>query len=219
MRDRRAFLSFVLALLAFVGSAVAAPVKSSPAGSSPRSAPPAEFASDIDGSLTTSMGPGGREWAVWSFRAPGEFDIAVAFRDGRGLWSTPSFVGRRDRLDEVDPVITVDALGTVYAAFATRGAGHVSLAVLPAGASTWLGPAVISGAEVASSPAIRIVGDRVVVAFRTAAGVGIAEFPIAGSPAQIFGIQDGPDGVDPLGLVPKWGEKPNKGDVPPPPVE
>jgi hypothetical protein len=219
MRDRRAFLSFVLAALAVVGSAVAAPVKSSPAGSAARNAPPAEFAPQIDGSLTTSQGPGGREWVAWAFRAPGEFDIAVAFRDGDGSWSAPMFVGRRDRLDEIDPVITVDASGTVYAAFATRGSSHVSLAVLPAGSSTWLGPAVISGTETASSPAMRIVGDRLIVAFRTSAGVGLAEFPTTGSPAQVLGIQDGPDGVDPLGLVPKWGEKPGKGDVPPPPVE
>jgi|WetSurMetagenome_2_1015567.scaffolds.fasta_scaffold77412_3 hypothetical protein len=219
MRDRPAFLSLVLAALATVGSAVAAPVKSSPAGSGPRNAPPADFAPQIDGSLTTSTGPGGREWAAWAFRAPGEFDIAVAFRDADGSWSVPSFVGRRDRLDEVDPVITVDGSGTVYVAFATRASGHVSLAVLPAGSSAWVGPAVISGAESASAPAVRIVGDRLIVAFRTFAGVGLAEFPVTGSPAQIFGIQDGPDGVDPLGLVPKWGDKPGKGDIPPPPVE
>jgi hypothetical protein len=219
MRDRRAFLSLVLVTVAAAGSAVAAPAKTSQQGPAARAGAPAEFAPQIDGPMTTSMGPGGREWAAWAFRAPGEFDVAVAFRDGAGAWSNPSFVGRRDWLDEIEPAIVVDGLGTLYVAFATRGSGRVSLAVLPAGSSTWLGPAVVSGAELASAPAIRIVGDRLIVAFRTSTGVGITEFPVSGSPAQVFGIQDGPDGVDPLGLVPKWGDKSGKGDVPPPPVE
>jgi len=220
MPDRRAFLSLVLASVAVVGSTAAAPARSSLAGPGARNGPPAEFAPQIDDSLTTVVGPGGREWAAWAFRAPGEFDVAVAFRDGTGPWNSPLFVGRRDWLDEVEPAIAVDALGTVYLAFATRDSGHVSLAVLPVGSSTWLGPAVISGAELASVPAIRVVGDRLMVAFRTGTGVGIAEFPVTVSPAQFFGIQDGPDGVDPLGLVPKWsGDRPSKGDSPPPPVE
>jgi hypothetical protein len=220
MLDRRAFLSLVLAAVAATGSVVAAPVKSSPAGPGARSGPPAEFAPQTDGPLAMSVGPGGRIWAAWAYRATGEFDVAVAFRDGAGSWSSPSYVGRRDWLDEIEPAIAVDGQGTVYVAFTIRGSGHVSLAALPAGSSTWLGPVVVSGAELASSPAIRIVRGCLIVAYRTPGGVGIADFPVVARPAEILGIQDGPDGVDPLGLVPKWSDDPKRRDTDvPPPVE
>lgn len=221
MPDRRAFLSLMFVAVAAAGTVVAAPVKSSPVGPGARNGLPAEFAPQIDGPMAMSVGPGGRVWASWAYRAKGEFDVAVSFRDGAGTWGSPSYLGRRDGLDEIEPAITVDVQGTVYLAFTTRGSDRVSLAVLPAGSPTWLGPVVVSGTEAAWSPAIRVVHDRVIVAYRTAAGVGIAEIPVAAGSATIFGIQDGPDGVDPLGLVPKWSDDQKRRDTdpPPPPVE
>jgi len=215
MRNRRAFLVFVLAATASAGLVVAAPMKSLAAGA--RGTAPSEFVSQIDGPMATASTASGGTWATWAYRAVGEFDIAIAFREASGLWSSPAYIGRRDGIDEIDPDIAVDEHGTVYVAFATRGAGRVSVSVLPAGGSTWLGPVTVSGAEQAATPTIRIFGDHLTVAFRTAAGIGITELPVL-SPAVIMGIQDGPDGVDPLGMVPKWGNGPKhqESDDPPP---
>jgi hypothetical protein len=222
MPDRRAILALLLAAVASSGAVVAAPKKSSPVGSGSRSAAPAEFVSQIDGPMATAAGIGGRTWAAWAYRAAGEFDVAVSSRDAAGLWSPPTYVGRRDGIDEVEPSVAVDALGTVYVAFTTRGTGRVSVSALVVGASTWLGPVIVSGNEHATSPAIRIFDNHVVVAYRTAAGTGIAELPVL--PAfVIMGIQDGPDGVDPLGMIPRWSggtkQKENDSDEPPPSTE
>ena len=215
MRERRAFLALVLAAAVSTGVAAAAPVKSSPVGAGARGTTPAEFVSQIDGPMATAAGAGGRTWAVWAYRAAGEFDVAVASRDAAGVWDRPAYIGRRDGIDQVEPAIAVDGRGTVYVAFTTRGSGRVSVSALPAGASTWLGPVLVSGADHATAPVIRIVDEHVVVAYRTASSIGIADLPVL-PPAVIMGIQDGPDGVDPLGMVPKWGgTKQQDPDTPP----
>lgn len=218
MPDRRAFLALILAAVASSGAALAAPVKSSPAGPAPRGAAPAEFVSQIDGPLATAAGAAGRTWAVWAYRSAGEFDIAVAYRDGTGLWSAPTYIGRRDGLDEVEPAVALDELGTVYVAFTTRGTGRISVSAFIVGASAWLGPVVVSGSEPAAAPVIRIFDNHVIVAYRTAARIGLAELPIL-PPAVIMGIQDGPDGVDPLGMVPKWGGTKKQSETDEPPTE
>ena len=68
------------------------------------------------------------------------------------------------------------------------------------GSTNWLGPVVVSGTDRASSPTIRIIADQVVVAYRTPIGVGLTNLPVL-IPAQILGIHDGPDGVDPIGMI------------------
>jgi hypothetical protein len=56
----------------------------------------------------------------------------------------------------------------------------------------------VSGTESASSPSLLLVGDRLVVGFQTARGVRLINLPILGSDNQLHGIQDGPEGIDPV---------------------
>jgi hypothetical protein len=208
MHNRRAFLSLSLVVAA---SSFAVPTFAG----SPRTAPgrsnPPEFVAQLDGPVSTATAPDGRLWAVWSLRTPGEFDIAVSSRQADGTWSAPAYVGRRDRSDQIDPSIAIDANGTAYVAFATRSTGRVSIAVLLNGTTAWLGPVVVSEGERASAPTIRIVSDQVVVAYRKLTGVGIVNLPLL-VPAQIQGVSDGPEGFDPLGMVPKWGPQQYQSD-------
>jgi len=47
--------------------------------------------------------------------------------------------------------------------------------------------------------ALYYVGDRLLILFRTERGVGMVILPTLGTEYQTYGIQDGPDGIDPLG--------------------
>src|SRR5439155_11947984 len=61
----------------------------------------------IDGPLTIRTASNGRSVAAWAYRASGEFDIAIATRDSVGAtWSAPTFFGRRNGTDEVDPTVS-----------------------------------------------------------------------------------------------------------------
>lgn len=148
----------------------------------------------IDGPMNTMTGPNGLSVAAWAYRASGEFDIAISTRDSAtSIWSAPVFFGRRNRADEADPAITFDADGSVYVAFSTANPSRVALAVLPANSNTWMEPVIVSGVNIASSPSLLIVGDRLVVAYQTARGVGMVELPLVGSGNQVNGVADGPD--------------------------
>jgi len=195
----RAFLAvFVAAALA--GSAMAA------SAARVRSSRPLAKGSGIidhipqlDGPMTTRTGPDGRMWATWSYRASGEFDIAISSTDSTATtWLAPTFVGRRNGSDEIDPTIAVDSDGAVYIAFTMTYPSRVAVAVLAPGSSSWTEPFVVSGTEIASSAALLVVDQRLIVGFRTGRGVRMV-LPTFGSGYQINGIQDGPDGVDPLG--------------------
>lgn len=200
MRSSRTVLSLLLGALLATGAVLAAPVRPS---DGPRAKVPAPAADDyvpaIDGPITTVQGPDGTLWGVWSYRASGEFDIALASRDASGIWSAPTFVGRRDGVDQQHPVLAVDAIGTLYLAYDTKSPSGVSVAVRPAGSATWIQPYVLPADPSASSPALRIVGNRLIVAFRTSQGVGLLDLPTLVPGA--LGIQDGPDSVDPIGMT------------------
>ena len=84
------------------------------------------------------------------------------------------FLGRDNGIDESEPAIAVDAAGTTYLAYATTNPSRVALAVLPANAAVWSEPVIVSGAETASSPALLLVGNRLVVAYRTPHGVDVS---------------------------------------------
>lgn len=201
MLNRHLFVSLVVAGTAVLAPGVFAASSarlSDPAAHS--SAGPRDYIARVDGTLATVSGPDGRLWAAWSYRASGESDIAVAVRDADGVWSPAVFFGRFDRIDQVDPFIAADALGTIYLAFATRSPGRVSFTFLPANAPSWTTPAVVSAAENASSPALSMVRDRVVIAYRTARGTRLLDLPAFAPKTSTRGISDGPDGIDPLGL-------------------
>jgi hypothetical protein len=168
---------------------------------------------EIDGAMVTVTSPDGRSFSAWEFRAKGEFDVAVSVREAGGSsWSSPVFYGHRNGINEIQPTMTVDTAGNLYLAFTTGNPSRVSVAVLAAGSSAWSDAVTISGTEVASSPALRIVGNRLIVAYRTGRGVGVADIPLVGSGSQTDGIEDAPDPTDGLGIK---GRGTNRSDTTP----
>lgn len=201
MRDRRAFLALLIVATTF-GSATAGLSRESSTRAAEKGSPVSGHVPQIDGPVTSLVAPDGRLWAAWAYRASGEFDIAVSSRDaGAAAWGTPLFLGRRDGADQTEPTLAVDSRGNVYVAFTITNPSRVAVAVLPAGSSTWSRPTVISGAEIASSPALLIVGERLIVGYRTVRSVGVVDLPVLGNE---FGtdIQDGPDPLGAAGKTP-----------------
>jgi len=155
----------------------------------------------LDGPVTTVTAPDGRTFASWAYRASGEFDIAVTVRDADSqTWAAPVFFGRRNGADELQPAMTVDSHGTVYVAFTTASPSRVKLSVLRPGSDVWSEPVTVSGNDIASSPTLMIVGERLIVGYRTARGVGLINLPVSDGGNQLNGIQDGPDAAGPAGI-------------------
>lgn len=154
----------------------------------------------------------GRAVAAWTWWESGETDIAVAIRTADGTWGQPIRFGMRDASDQVDPALALDPAGHVYLAFTTRESGTLSLAMLFAGSDAFTPALELLGeGSGASAPALRVVGDRLVVAWREGVAVRMTDLPLAGSGAYgRLGVQDGPDGFNPLGQAPK-----NPGDPKP----
>jgi len=146
-------------------------------------------------------GPAGTMWSAWGWFERGEYDIAVAFRSAEGVWDEPRFLGRGDGFDQRDAALAVDQAGTVYVAFTLEPLDEVRFAVLPSWSDSWIGPVTVSESGSASgSPALRIVGGRLILAFRTGDDVRILDIPLLAEPRLgTNGIQEGPDVVDPLG--------------------
>jgi formylmethanofuran dehydrogenase subunit C len=112
------------------------------------------------------------------------------------------FIGRDDGLDQIEPSLAIDATGTAYLAFAVRETREIQVSLLVGGTAKWSAPARVSGdGEVASSPVIRIVSDRVVLGYATDAGTRLLDFALVPGTGVIRtnGIQEGPDVIDPLG--------------------
>lgn len=162
------------------------------------------FVAGLDGKPVIVSSPlDGREWAAWVYRNGSETDVAVATRVAGGEWTPPAFLGRNDRLDEVEPALACDAAGHLYLAFSTRQSGRVYLTALPVGARGWVPILAISPEGLRSStPALRVIADRLVVAFRSGRSTTVTDYPLLGGRIETHGIQDGPDGVDPLGQTP-----------------
>lgn len=134
---------------------------------------------------------------AWSYRAGHETDLAVAVLDATGTWSELVFLGRADGLDQVQPTLAIDASGNVYVAMATLPSHEIYVSVLAAGGTTWTSPVVVSVAgERASAPTVRVVGDRLVVAYRSRGSVVVRDFALYGAVGG-EGVQDGPDILPP----------------------
>jgi hypothetical protein len=204
MVELRACLALGLAT-ALAGSAMAASAaKKSDSSQAAKGSIVSDHVPEVDGPVTTLTGPDGRTWAAWTYRASHEFDIAISSRDeSTATWSAPNFVGRRSGSDEIEPALAVDSRGAVYVAFATANPPRVAITTLAVGSTAWSEPIIVSGTEAASTPALLLVGERLIVAYRTARGVGMADFPTIGNANQIQGIQDGPEPTDPLGVKDK----------------
>lgn len=149
----------------------------------------------------------GWTYSAWAYRSDGEFAIAISFRDVYHDWSDPVYVGLNDGLDQVDPTLISDALGNLYLAFSVRQSGEIWMTAKWAARDSWFSPQRISiGADIGGTPALKIVGDSVVLAFRSSlSGVRIKNWP--GLPAESLGfntdgIQEGPDGFPLTGWSP-----------------
>lgn len=208
MLNRRLTILTVLSGVLLASAAVAAPMRD---GGSARVRAAvhvpavAEYVPQIDGPMATLTAPDGSLWAVWSYRASGEYDVAIASLGASGAWSEPTFFGRRDGVDEIAPALAVDASRNLYLVYATRQPAGLAYVTFTPATGAWSVPTRLSADRTAAFPAIRIVGDRVVVAWRTASGTVLTDLPTIPAGLTTRGIQDGPDSVDPLGVVPSSG--------------
>jgi hypothetical protein len=94
--------------------------------------------------------------------------------------------------------LALDLAGNAYLAFSASDSRRVFLSFLPAGTSTWSNPLPISPEGVSAGvPALMIVGDRIVIAYRANRRTALVQLPLPNSnpAAQPRGIQDGPDPV------------------------
>jgi hypothetical protein len=186
---------------ALTGSAAAAPAA--------KGVRPTDHIPGFDGPMTTVAGPDGRTWVAWAYRSSHESDIAISVQDGTTTaWSEPVFLGHGNGFDDVDPALAVDSRGAIYLAFTTTSPSRVAVATLAIGSTTWSKPVVVSGAEAAASPSLMIVGDRLIVAYRTARGVGLIQLPTLGSANEIDGLGDGTDPFGIKGQLPIGGPAP-----------
>ena len=191
----------VRAILAVVGAAVLCGTAfADPIG---RLVPERYAARALDGTPVIAEHPiDGTSWAAWAYRDGAEYSIAVSVLGVDGAWSEPVFLGRDDDLDQVEPSLAIDTSGTAYLAFGVRETGEIHVSLLIGGAAKWSTPVRISEvSETASSPAIRIVAGRVVVAYATDAGTRLLDFELVPGMGNnhTHGVQEGPDVIDPLG--------------------
>lgn len=135
----------------------------------------------------------GQAWSAWAYASSGELDLALSSRDADGRWSAPVFLGSGDGIDQIDPALAADGRGVVYVAYAERGAGRIQIAALPSPAASWRSVATIESASgIVAAPSLKLIGDRLVVAFRAGREVEIHDFPLLASESTL-GIDDGPD--------------------------
>lgn len=152
----------------------------------------------LDQQLTQTINPvDGRVWSAWSYRNGAEYDIAVTV-SGADAWAEPVFFGLDDGIDQSAPSLASDASGNVYLAFTQGSPGRVLLTVLGAGARTWAMPVVLTPPAVdARSPAVRVIGGRLALAFAQGSErLTILDLPLY-SPGFLGGngFTDGPDPV------------------------
>lgn len=195
MLDRRMVPILLLGLAIPLGTTVQA-------STSGKDLPDRFIVRGLDGEPVVTENPvDGRTWTAWPYRSGGEYDIALSFHDLTGFWSEPTFLGRFDGLDQIQPTLTVDPQGNTYLAHTTRPGRNISVMVLPAGATAWLSFAVVQSGSQASIPSLQVVGNDLVLAYLSGRRIHFAKFPLFVPAVQGNGIQDGPDGVDPLGTA------------------
>jgi hypothetical protein len=191
-------------------------VSAAPAAWAGRGIPPRYAPASLDGRLEQVENPvSGDVWAVWSYRNGAEYDVALVSTEDDGLWSEPSFVGEFDGRDQLEPVLAADAAGNIYLAYAERSPSRIMLSWLEAGTDRWSTPVALTGEGVrATSPALRIVGERLVVAFRSGRGLVLLDLPLLEPTLHGNIFNDGPDPVearDPDGGTDGSGEEDDTG--------
>lgn len=156
-----------------------------------------------DGDLVQVQNPtDGRNWAAWAYRNGAEFDLAIAATDAAGFWSEPVFVGLDDGSDQIQPAITVDGLGTIYLAYVDRAADTILITALRAGTDAWSMPTALTEPSAhGRSPSLAVVGNRLVVAYRSGDEVRIMDLPLLPALSPTLGTHGINDGPDPTGII------------------
>jgi hypothetical protein len=155
--------------------------------------------SSLDEGLVSLYEPvGARSWSAWAYRNGAEYDLAIAWTDEHGVWNEPWLVGVGDGIDQKQPAMATDAAGNLFVVWTS--AKRIQLMVVGSGMS-WSAPRTISAAgELAHDPALRVVGDRLVVAYRSAGRIRLLDFALgvlASSEANsVWTIIDNPDPVE-----------------------
>jgi hypothetical protein len=142
----------------------------------------------------------GAMWSAWTYRVRGETDIALSFRSAGGEWTEPVFIGADDRMDQSQPALQRDANGNVYLAYVVRETGTIETSALAVGRNAFFAPTqVTEPGERASSPALRVVGNRLVMAYRSGRELKIVDWPLLATYTP-GGIQEGPEGFPTLAV-------------------
>ena len=153
----------------------------------------------LDHGLVQIEAPDGRIWSAWAYRNGAEYDIAIAVRDAEGVWGEPSLIGLDDGRSQIRPSLAVDSGGNLYLAYAERTTGRILLTTrAPQG--SWAAPvAMTSPGARSTSPSLRVVGSRLVLAFRNGDNVDVIDLPLATGDRfgdeYLRGFTDGPDPV------------------------
>ena len=106
-------------------------------------------------------------------------------------------IGVDDGLDQKQPALVADHWGNVYLAFVEDAPGRIMLCWLEAGASDWTSPQPLTGPDVpAMYPALGVVAERLVVAFRSRRGSVILDLPLLDPVMNTTIFNDGPDPVE-----------------------
>jgi hypothetical protein len=187
-----------LSLLVSVGSVLAGPRgERTPARFAPRSLDrqPATAINPLDGSI----------WAAWAWRDGAEYSIAISIQTD-GVWSEPFFIGRDDSLNQMSPALVFDDHGVAYLAWTVLPVKRILIATFPEGLQSGFEVHTASHEGVPSGmPALTVVSNRLVLAFRTPQKTVLRTLPLYPSGAAgMRGVQEGPDAVDPLGWT--WGD-------------
>lgn len=191
MRKSVTVLVAILMILALGTSVYAATPRGLPHRYAPKS---------LDGRLTqVTRVEDGSILAAWAYRNGPEYDIAISRADENGRWSEPVFIGVDDGRDQVQPVLTLDADGNAYLAFADRAAGRILLSKLRADGNGWTLPMVLTAPGTgAESPSLLVAGDKIIVAYRIGDEVKMIALPLTvmDGIVSLDTIVDHPDPVE-----------------------
>jgi len=163
-----------------------------------RDVPTRYLPASLDGRLNTLDNPvDGRTWSAWAYRNGVEYEVALSVREAGGYWSEPHLIGESDGRDQLEPTLAVDGFGNVYVAYAERSPARIMLTWLEAGSDTWATPVNLTADGVrATTPALRVVGDRLVLAFRSGRGLVMLDLPLWQPACSTNIFNDGPDPVE-----------------------
>ena len=191
MRNPKMMLCLLCCFILLASSAVQA--RSGSLRGQPRQYLPAN-----DGLLVQVTNPvDGKVWSVWSYHNGGEFDLAIA-SDSAGIDGRLHMVGLDDGNSQVEPALTTDPAGNLYMAYIERLENldnRLVVSSLRLNRSSWSTPTILTlpSTEIAT-PTLEVIGEKLVVAFRSADGVDIIQLQLLSQLNQGH-FTDGPDPI------------------------